>query len=169
MGQIGDDSILESNRLRVIPFNRHFGADEQNKNLKERLKYPDILAALLKKCIDGFNEFMQSGLNEPQAVVDATAQYQTQGQILQIFFDSQLHKELGAVSPLSTFYPLYTAWCTESGFVPLSREKTNSYMRRKKLFKATATVNGKTVRNILNGYRLKTSKDTASNELQCPF
>ena len=166
---VGDDSILESNRLRVIPFNRHFGANEQKRNLKERLKYPDVLAALLRKCIEGFNEFMQMGLNEPQAVIDASAQYQTQGQVLQVFFDSQLHKELGAATPLSTFYPLYTAWCTENGFVPLSREKTNNYMRRKNLFKATATINGKTVRNILNGYRLKTSKDIAPNEIQCPF
>lgn len=166
---VGDDSILESNRLRVIPFNRHFGANEQDRNLKERLKSPNVLAALLKKCIEGFTEFMQTGLNEPQAVIDATAQYQTQGQILQIFFDNQLHKEAGAVAPLSTFYPLYTAWCTENGFVPLSREKTNNHMRRKNLFKATATVGGKTVRNILCGYRLKTPKDIEPDKMRCPF
>ena len=156
---ISDDSVLESNRLRVIPFNRHFSVDEQNKSLKERLILPDVLSALLNKSINGFAEFQQIGLSEPEAVINATAQYQTQGQILQLFFDSQLIKEPGAVIPLAVFYPFYLSWCTENGFTPLTREKTNSYMRSKNLFKATATIDGKTIRNILSGYRLKTEKD----------
>lgn len=166
---VGDDSILESNRLRVIPFNRHFEIDEQQRNLKERLKLPDVISALLNKCIEGYDEFVQIGLNEPTAVINATAQYQTQGQILQSFFDTQMLQEQGAAAPLAAFYPLYVSWCTENGFMPLSREKTNSNMRRKNLFRATATIEGKTVRNILSGYRLKTQKDTVPAIVQYPF
>lgn len=149
-----DDSVLESKRLKVIPFNRHFEPHEQNKNLKFDLCHPDVISALFNKCVQGWNQFATNGLIEPQAIIDATSTYQTSGQILQSFLDSELVTEPGAVVALSTYYPLYEAWCTENGFMPMTREKVNHYVRSKGMFRATATINGKTVRNILSGYRL---------------
>ena len=112
---------------------------------------------------------MQNGLVEPQAIINATASYQTSGQILQIFFDSELVQESGAIVPLRMYYPLYAAWCTENGFMPMSREKINHYVRSKNWFKGQSTYNGKTERNILIGYRLKTEKDIVPMQAQCPF
>lgn len=156
---VSDDSVLDSHRLKVIPFNRHFSPDEQKRGLKDQLKQCDIQSALFNKCLEGWLRFRKKGLTEPSAVTTATASYQTSGQILQLYFDSQLVKEPGALTPLAVFYPLYVAWCTENGFTPLSREKANSYMRSKGLFKATATISGKTIRNILNGFRLPDSSN----------
>ncbi len=156
---VSDDSILDSHRLKVIPFNRHFSPDEQKRGLKDHLKHPDIISAFFNQCLQGWMRFKNNGLTEPSAVINATAAYQTTGQILQLYFDSQLVKEVGAVTPLAAFYPLYVAWCGENGFTPMSREKVNAYMRSRGLFKATATISSKTVRNILNGYRLKGSAD----------
>lgn len=166
---ISDDSVIDSNRLKVIPFNRHFTPDEQKKNLKERLCAPDVQSALFNKCVQGWIQFKQNGLVEPQAVINATASYQTSGQILQVFLDSEMVQEAGAITPLSAYYQTYVAWCTENGFMPMSREKVNHYARSKNLFKASATVQGKTMRNILVGYRLKTEKDTTPIQEQCPF
>ena len=166
---ISDDSVIDSNRLKVIPFNRHFTPDEQKKNLKERLCAPDVQSALFNKCVQGWMQFMQNGLVEPQAIINATASYQTSGQILQIFFDSELVQESGAIVPLRMYYPLYAAWCTENGFMPMSREKINHYVRSKNWFKGQSTYNGKTERNILIGYRLKTEKDIVPMQAQCPF
>lgn len=166
---ISDDSVLDSNRLKVIPFNRHFTPDEQKKDLKELLCSPTVQSALLNHCITGWNHFNQYGFTEPQAVLNATASYQTSGQILQVFLDSELVKEDGAVTPLSVYYPLYVSWCTENGCIPMSREKVNHYIRSKNLFKATATIDKKTVRNILSGYRLKTEKDNEPIDDPFPF
>lgn len=166
---ISDESVIDSNRLKVIPFNRHFAPDKQKKNLKERLCAPDIQTALFNKCLQGWSQFMQNGLIEPQAVINATTSYQTSGQILQTFLDAELVQEAGAVMPLSVYYPLYVTWCTENGFIPMSREKANQYARSKNLFKASATVGGKTMRNILTGYRLKTEKDVEPVQVQHPF
>lgn len=148
-----DDSILESRRLRIIPFSRHFGIDEQDKELKERLKQQDVLNALLLQCIEGFRSYMKYGLAEPQAVINATAQYQTQGQLIEIFFDSQLEKNDSGIIPLARFYPKYVGWCAENGFQPLTREKVNNHLRRVGKYKATATIDGRTIRNILTGYQ----------------
>lgn len=167
---VADDTLLESNRLRVIPFNRHFEIDEQDRDLKRRLCSPLNLAALLNKCISGFAEFMRTGLNEPTAVIEATAAYQTQGRIFEVFINSQLQKEQGANTSLAMFYPLYAAWCTENGCIPMTRDRVNTVLRRKGLYKATATIGNKTVRNILSGYRLKTKEDTVPPvTVQCPL
>jgi putative DNA primase/helicase len=166
---IADDSIIDSNRLKVIPFNRHFTPDEQKKNLKERLCFPDVLSALFNKCLQGWSQFNQNGLAEPQAVKNATASYQTSGQILQVYLDTELIQEAGATITLAIYYSTYVAWCVENGFIPMSREKVNNYVRTKGMFKSSATINGKTMRNILIGYRFKTEKDTEYVQIQCPF
>jgi putative DNA primase/helicase len=154
---VNDDSILESFRLRVVPFTRHFTAAEQNRNLKEQLKEQSALDALFMKCIEGFNEFMQIGLAEPKEVLEATAGYQTQGQVFQIFLDNQMVVDATATTPLSVFYPIYQSWCTENGFTPLNKTNMKRIMEQKGIFKATATIGGKTIRNILNGYKLQSS------------
>lgn len=167
---VADDTLLESNRLRVIPFNRHFEIDEQDRDLKRRLCRPLDLSVLLNRCIAGYMEFVRTGLNEPKAVVEATAAYQTQSRIFELFISSQLQREQGANVSLAMFYPLYTAWCTENGCIPMARDKVNTVLRRKGLYKATATIGNKTVRNILNGYRLKTKEDiTPPVTAQCPL
>ena len=104
---VNDDSILESFRLRVIPFSRHFSAEEQNKFLKEQLKEQSALDAFFMRCVQGFNEFMRIGLAEPDVVLEATAAYQTQGQVFQIFLDNQMIVDAAATTPLAIFYPFY--------------------------------------------------------------
>lgn len=160
---VNDDSILESFRLRVVPFNRHFTAEEQNRNLKGQLKEQSALDALFMKCIEGFNEFMQIGLAEPKEILEATAGYQTQGQIFQIFLDNQMTADATATTPLATFYPAYQSWCMENGFTPLNKTNIKRIMEQKGIFKATATIGGKTIRNILTGYALPSATVQPAN------
>lgn len=150
-----DDTIIQSNRIRVVPFNRYFGPDEQDKGLKERLRKPETISAFLKRCIQGFQDFMRLGcLAEPKAVLDATANYNSTGKIMRTFIESELIAEPAAFLPLSKFYPFYQNWCINNGFIPMTREKVNNYLKRNNLYRPTATVNGRTVRNIVCGYRI---------------
>ena len=81
---IQDDSVLKSNRIRVIPFNRHFSDEEQDKNLKSTLTSKEVQSALLNKCLNGYASYESIGLHEPKAVIDATAKYQTATEILEL-------------------------------------------------------------------------------------
>lgn len=157
--EIKDDSLIESNRLRVIPFNHHFTVEEQDKNLKEKLSQPNELSALLNFCLNGFRKYMQCGLVEPPAVLTAISEYQTQGQILQTFFDTVLFPAPGEGVPLPRFYPQYVKWCNDNAFTPMQKHEVNKCLRAKGIYKASGTYNGKTERNILVGYSL-TKKDT---------
>ena len=168
--EIMDDSIIESNRLRVIPFNHHFTVAEQDKNLRTKLMQPNELSALLNFCLKGFAQYAQHGLVEPVAVKQAIDEYQTQGQILQTFFDSELQESPGAVIPLPKFYPLYEKWCNDNAFTPMPKHKVNQCMRAKGIFKASGTYNHKTERNLLVGYSLtKKEAQTSVKDAELPF
>lgn len=160
---IADDSILKSNRLRIIPFKKHFSEDEQIKGLKEHLKTPDILNALLVKCLSGWSEYQANGLDEPQIVKEAVAEYKTSGQVFDLFFESTFEKCDGCLISLTEFYPLYVDFCTENDFVIVSKHEINNFMRAKGVFKASGTINGVTHRNVLANYKYK-EKTTPSNK-----
>ena len=150
-----DDTIIESGRIRVIPFNHHFSANEQDKNLKEKLRNPLVLSALLNCCLRGFTEYRNNGsLNEPRAILEETANYKSPGKLFKYFLDSELVPAENAYISLAQFYPLYESWCNNNGLVLLSRSKVSNIMRRIGRYRSTATIDGKTVRNILTGYAL---------------
>lgn len=149
---IQDESLLESNRIRVIPFNKHFSSEEQDRTLKFKLIDDSVQSALLLKCLNGYNQYKSIGLNEPKAVIDATAKYQTAAEILELFMADSLCKSSDGLIKLSYFYELYTDWCEYRNIVPQPKRKVISALRSKGILRATATLNGKTVRNVVKGY-----------------
>lgn len=167
---IQDDSVLQSHRIRVIPFERHFNAEEQNKNLKEALKDPEVQSALLNKCMYGFVQYIERGLDEPKAVVDATSAYQSATEILELFIQDTFISSTDALIALSSFYEQYTDWCEGRNIIPLPKRKISASLRAKGILRSHATINGKTVRNVVKGYCLKTvvSSVTKSNTSTIP-
>lgn len=149
---IKDDSVLQSQRIRVIPFNRHFNADEQDRSLKDILKAPEVQSALLNKCLYGLVQYVENGLSEPKAVVDATAAYQSATEILEIFIKDNFVASSDGLIKLSVFYDHYTDWCESKNIIPLPKRKISVSLRTKGILRSTATINGKTVRNVVKGY-----------------
>ena len=54
---ITDDTIFSSGRLNVITFDRHFAPEEQDKNLKEKLRNKTELSGILNWCIQGLKMY----------------------------------------------------------------------------------------------------------------
>lgn len=51
---INDMTLFSSNRIIIIPFNRHFEAEEQDRSLKKKFKEPKTQSAILNWLIDGY-------------------------------------------------------------------------------------------------------------------
>lgn len=158
---IADDSVLNSNRIRVVPFLKHFDESEQNKNLKEQLKDPKVQNALFIKSLEGWQQYKQSGLEEPMIVKETIAEYKTSGQVFALFLETCFERNDGAKISLADFYPIYEKWCTENDFAIGNKHEIIRHMRSKGIFKSSGTINGKTHRNILLGYKL--SKEYADS------
>ncbi len=152
---ICDDSILASNRLRIIPFLKHFSEEEQDKTLKVKLRDANVLSALLLKCIEGWNRYRAHGLIEPDIVCEAISEYKSPGQVFDLFIASYFEPCKGGVIALSDFYPKYEEFCTDNNFVIMNKAIVNEIMRAKGIFKSSGTINGKSHRNVLVGFKYK--------------
>ena len=158
---IQDDSLLESHRIRVIPFHRHFSDDEQDKDLKDTLISSEVQSALLNKCLLGYLRYCEIGLSEPKAVIDATSMYKTAKEILELYIHDALVPSPDGLMKIKDFYEHYVEWCEGRGMVPQPKRKIMASMRIKGLLRERATINGQTIRNVVKGYCEKTVAESA--------
>lgn len=150
---VTDDTLFASGRVNVVPFNRHFEPDEQDKTLKTRLQSPENLSGILNWCLEGLRLYRQEGLEPPRAVRDATAVYRKNSDKIGRFIDECLVYS-GKNSPAGSIYAYYAAWCNENGYGCENKGNFFDDIRNKGLFAPSGTVDGRTVRNIVKGYEL---------------
>ena len=114
--QISDMTLFESDRIKIIPFNRHFSAAERDIDLKSYFAKPENLSGILNWCLEGFRLYMTEGLAMPDSVEMATAQYRQQSDRIMMFTSQCVKKEKGQELRAQAVYSRYKDWCAENGF-----------------------------------------------------
>ena len=114
--QISDMTLFESDRIRIIPFNRHFTADERDIDLKQFFAQPENLSGILNWCLEGFRLYQEEGLKMPGSVEKATQDYRDQSDRLTMFTNQCLKHEAGKELRASAIYTRYKEWCGDNGF-----------------------------------------------------
>ena len=114
--QISDMTLFESDRIRIIPFNRHFTADERDIDLKAFFAEPENLSGILNWCLEGFRLYQKEGLKMPDSVERATKEYRNQSDRITMFTSQCLRKQVGQELRSSAIYEMYKRWCGENGF-----------------------------------------------------
>ena len=114
--QISDMTLFESDRIRIIPFNRHFTADERDIDLQSFFAEPANLSGILNWCLEGFRLYQQEGLKMPNSVEQATKEYRSQSDRITMFTNHWLRKQAGQELRSSAIYTRYKEWCGENGF-----------------------------------------------------
>ena len=89
---VSDMTLFYSNRLKLIPFKRHFEEHEQDKGLKNFFSEPVNLSAIFNWCYEGYRLFRASDLADPAAVVSATKEYQEESDRIGQFVDAWLEE-----------------------------------------------------------------------------
>ena len=113
---VNDQTLFESGRIKIIPFNRHFEDHEQDKTLKFTLADPENLSGILNWCIEGYRMFKEEGLDEPEDVKNATAQYRQDSDRISQFMAQCLKAEKGSELKACAIYNRYKEWCSENGY-----------------------------------------------------
>lgn len=117
--QISDMTLFESDRIRIIPFNRHFTAEERDIDLKSYFAKPENLSGILNWCLEGFRLYQEEGLKMPGSVESATQEYRDQSDRLTMFTVQCLKhgkEEIGKDLRAAAIYTRYKEWCGENGF-----------------------------------------------------
>ena len=118
---VTDQTLFESGRIKIIPFERHFEDYEQDKGLKGKLIEERNLSGILNWCVEGYRLFKVEGLEEPKAVKVATAQYREDNDRFEQFAAAWLEQgydENHFMYEVSTMaaYRVYTQWAESMNF-----------------------------------------------------
>jgi len=135
--RIAGDEYALWKRLHLIPFALSFVPEPKEPN--ERLADPDlprkleseapgILAWLVRGCL----EWQKQGLNPPEAVKAATAEYQSEEDILGHFLEERCDLTPSGSAQASALHEAYKTWCEKAGHFALGQ--TNFGKRLTKRF-----------------------------------
>lgn len=149
---VSDTTIFKSDRVKVISFDRHFTECEQDKTLKNKLSAEEALSGILNWCIEGWLLFCKEGLGEPEDIRGATIEYANSSDKLQNFINDCLIEKKGCNISIKDLYEKYEEWCNDNGFYTENKRNFIDDVKSKNIYKASGTVSGKTVRNIIFGY-----------------
>lgn len=151
---VTDDTLFSSERVKVITFDRHFTPEEQDRQLKGRLKRDDNLTGIFNWCLEGLRGFQNDGgiLREPDAVKRATEDYRSKSDKIQNFIDDCLIQFPGQNISIKEAYQLYGFWCQDNGFGTENKSNFIEEIKSKGIFGRTGTVKGTTVRNVIKDH-----------------
>lgn len=155
---VTDASLFASGRLNIVTFNRHFSPEEQNTHLKDELKTDENISGILNWCIVGLAKYRQEGLKPPEAVINATRDYQEQSDKIKNFLNECMI-ETGKNSSAGAAYSCFAKWCSENGFGTDSKRTFFDDLKSKGLFAASGTISGKTCHNVIKSWELAISED----------
>lgn len=151
-----DMTIFSSGRVKVLPFDRHFSSEEQDKTLKRRLCYE--LTGVLNWCVEGYRLMREEGFEAPDSVQEATAQYRRDSDKLARFVEDCLESDFLGEEPVQEVYSVYRRWCEKNGQkadgYPTFKQGIQGYGQvvRKRLESASGYSNRLTV---LTGFKMK--------------
>ena len=113
---VSDMTLFYSNRLKLIPFKRHFEEHEQDKGLKAFFAEEQSQSAIFNWCYTGYKLFKKQGLDDPAAVTEATKEYQDESDRIGQFVDAWLEEGEAYEERTSAVYNIYGQWCEKYGY-----------------------------------------------------
>ena len=112
---ITDITLFSSGRIMIIPFERHFEENEQDKTLKPLFRKPENQSAILNWLLQGHQKLESEGLKMPQSVASATERYQHDSDKIAPFLEEEMESNANAEERTSMVYERYQKWCDANG------------------------------------------------------
>ena len=165
---VTDQTLFESGRIKIIPFNRHFEEHEQDKTLKATLTDPENLSGIFNWAVEGYRLFKSEGLDEPEEVKSATAQYRQDSDRISQFIDSWLEegKDENGLYEVSTkaAYRVYSRWCDEMNYHPDNYKNFRAAMEKAFRVETKRPKAGGEKISMIIGVRLRKEEAGAEDE-----
>ncbi len=127
----GDDTIFSSDRVKLIPFERHFNPKEQDTGLKAHFREKENLSGVFNWLIQGYKLLKEEGLIVPEKVLNATKEYRQETDIVGTFLNDTLMISEGSRITTSGLYRKYTDWIKGNGYRPLNSKNFVGELRKR--------------------------------------
>lgn len=152
---ITDMTLFGSDRIIIVPFNRHFSDAEQDKGLKEEFRKPEVQSAILNWLIEGYRLLEKEGFLMPDCVADAVASYYHDSNKTVQFMEDVLSEDPNGEVRTSAVYDAYRTWCYENGCYTENSRNFLSELRKYCDVRRKRPRDGGEKTTLLIGYRLK--------------
>lgn len=127
---ITDMTLFESNRVNIIPFERHFEEWEQDKTLKAEFAKAEVKSAILNWLLEGYRLLNEEGFKTPASVREATEKYSQESNRIKIFMDDRLIEDGASEVKTADVYIAYKSWCSDNGCYPENSKHFNQALRQ---------------------------------------
>lgn len=151
---INDITVFTSNRIFIIPFERHFDEAEQDKGLKRYFATDEAQSAILNWLLEGYRQITKEGLTVPESVKKATEQYNHDSDKMQLFFEDNLIEEKNHELCTAAVYAVYKRWCADNGFFAESMKSFKQSLEAVTPVIRKRPKNGGEKTTLIIGYRL---------------
>lgn len=123
---VSDDTLFTSDRIRILPFNKHFSAAERDTSLKATLRKGNGRAAVLNWLIEGYKIYRLCGFTETQQSKAILQQYRNDNDYMQEFINEclTLYPQEDIHAPKTKITEVqneYNYWCRSSNIKPLGK------------------------------------------------
>ena len=169
--QVTDPSVFTSDRIKVIPFKKHFDESERDTSLKGLFAERINLSAVLNWCLEGLRMYLEEGLRIPESVRDATAKYQHDSDKVSRFIEEKMISEYGIRTKLSDIYVAYQRFCFDNRFRESSSRTFSSDLESHgiEIITGQRPTDGGNPTTCITGYRLKTKEEMKEEEVKKDF
>lgn len=127
----GDDTVFSSDRVKLIPFERHFSPQEQDTGIKALFRQRENLSGIFNWLIEGYRLLKLEGLTVPERVLQATKEYRQETDIVGTFLNDTLMVAEGNRIPTSELYRKYVDWIKDNGYRPLNSKNFVGELRHR--------------------------------------
>lgn len=129
---IRDDDEGAWSRVRRIPFTNPLPKDQQDPAMREKLREPEVLSAVLAWAVRGCREWRDGGLGTCEAVEKSSAAYRAEMDRVAGFFVDRCAFDLDECVRATVLRDAYESWCREQGIKhPLSGKDFGARLRER--------------------------------------
>jgi putative DNA primase/helicase len=128
---ITDDTLFASNRIIIIPFERHFKPDEQDRTLKDLFRKPENMSGILNWLIDGHKMLQAEGLVLPVKLKRHVEEYRQETDDLSDFLLNALIAAEHAKTKTVDIYQSYAAWAKGHALRPVNNKGFVGELRKR--------------------------------------
>jgi len=140
-----DDTVFASGRVKLIPFERHFSENEQDRNLKRMFRKSTNRSHILNWLIAGLRLVRETGLVAPPRVVAAIEAYRSEADVLGTFLAEFTVEDEKNYLPTSLLYPYYHKWAKDNGYSWLNNTDFVVELRKKVTIKRNGKIGNRIV------------------------
>lgn len=120
---VTDRSLFASDRLRVIEFNRHFTAEEQDKSLKTFFETEQAMRGIFTWLLAGWFLYRREGLEMPESMRRVVDKYKKDNDLVLQFLEEVYRQDPAGRVKQKDCYEMYKIWCRKNGYPTMKVRK----------------------------------------------